>query len=146
MTTAPSPVIPSVHPALQAWLEALLADHGAVSGTVHLQQGADLHLAAHVRIPPPVLAKVALVPHGKGMAGLAQVRREPVQTCNLQSDDTGRINPTAKLVGAKAAIALPLLQGDDVRAVVGLAFDHEGELDAGLVSTLQAAVQGLSLP
>lgn len=63
------------------------------------------------------------------MAGLAQVRKEPVQTCNLQTDETGSIKPGAKAVDAQAAVALPVL--DDagaVRAVVGIAWSKEGEI------------------
>jgi hypothetical protein len=74
-------------------------------------------------------AIVAHVAHGKGMAGVAQVKKQPVQTCNLQTDDSGTIKPGAKAVGAQAAIALPVLRDDgEVRAVVGVAWDHEGEL------------------
>jgi hypothetical protein len=65
------------------------------------------------------------------MAGIAQVKREPVQTCNLQTDETGNIKPGARAVDARAAIALPVL--DDagaVRAVVGIAWNHEAEIGA----------------
>lgn len=121
----------------QAWLEAYVAKHGGLAGTVHRQTGEDLYATAAVNIPPPVLAAVEFVTHGKGMAGLAQVRRQPVQTCNLQEDDSGNINPMAKLVGGQAAIALPLLSLDgSVRAVVGIAFGFEGEIDASVEQRL----------
>lgn len=113
----------------QSFLESLLARTGGVAGTVHEQRGKDLYLTAAHNIPPPVIAIVAHVPHGKGMAGVAQVKKEPVQTCNLQTDDSGTIKPGAKAVGAQAAIALPVLTDDgDVRAVVGIAWDHERTL------------------
>lgn len=113
----------------QAWLESFLSLHGAMAGTVHLQKGEDLELVAALNIPPSLVATVRLVPRGKGMAGLAQVGKVPVQTCNLQEDDTGRINLGAKAVAARAAVALPVLDvGGDVRAVVGLAFMEEGEI------------------
>jgi hypothetical protein len=57
---------------------------GCVVGTVRVQRGEDLYLTAAQNIPPQVLAIVAHVPHGKGMAGAAQVKKAPVQTCNLQ--------------------------------------------------------------
>jgi L-methionine (R)-S-oxide reductase len=113
----------------QDWLELFIAEHRGVAGTVHVQRGEDLYLTAAHNIPPPVVAIVARVPHGKGMAGLAQVKKAPVQTCNLQTDATGNIKPGAKAVGAQAAIALPVL--DDagaVRAVVGLAWGKEREI------------------
>jgi hypothetical protein len=114
----------------QAFLESLLRDVDGVAGTVHEQRGEDLYLTAAHNIPPPVIAIVAHVPHGKGMAGVAQVKKQPVQTCNLQTDDSGTIKPGAKAVNAQAAIAVPVLDdAGDVRAVVGIAWNHERELD-----------------
>jgi hypothetical protein len=115
----------------QRWLEASIRSSGSIAGTVHFQRDGDLHLAAAVNIPPPVLERVRHVPRGKGMAGMAQVQRTPVQTCNLQTEPPGRINPMAKLVSGQAAVALPVMGADgDVRAVVGFAFAEEGELPA----------------
>ncbi len=115
----------------QEWLVDFLGRHQAVAGTVHVQRGEDLYLTAAHNIPPPVRAAVEHVPRGKGMAGLAQVRKAPVQTCNLKTDETGAVKPGAKAVDAKAGVALPVLGPDgEVRAVVGIAWMHEGELDA----------------
>lgn len=115
----------------QEWLVDFLSRHQAVAGTVHVQRGEDLYLTAAHNIPPPVRAAVEHVPRGKGMAGLAQVRKAPVQTCNLKTDETGAVKPGAKAVDAKAGVALPVLGPDgEVRAVVGIAWMHEGELDA----------------
>jgi hypothetical protein len=115
----------------QAFLETLLRNVDGVAGTVHEQRGEDLYLTAAQNIPPPVLAIVTHVPHGKGMAGVAQVKKQPVQTCNLQTDDSGAIKPGAKAVNAQAAIALPVLDDDGgVRAVVGVAWADERELDS----------------
>lgn len=115
--------------AQQEWLESFIAEQDAVAGTVHVQRGEDLYLTAAHNIPPPVVAIVARVPHGKGMAGLAQVKKSPVQTCNLQTDETGNIKPGAKAVDAQAAIALPVLDGAGaVRAVVGIAWSREGDI------------------
>lgn len=115
----------------QKWLESFLSAHGGIAGSVHLQRGEDLELVAAQNLPPPVVATVRHVPRGKGMAGLAQVRKEPVQTCNLKEDDSGNVKPGAKAVNAKAAIAMPVLDSNgEVRAVVGIAFMHEGEIPA----------------
>jgi hypothetical protein len=93
--------------------------------------GDDLYLTAAHNIPPHVVQIVAHVPHGKGMAGVAQVRKTPVQTCNLQTDQSGTIKPGAKAVDAQAAVALPVLDaGGGVRAVVGVAWRREGEISA----------------
>ena len=115
--------------AQQEWLESFIAQHDGVAGTVHVQRGEDLYLAAAHNIPPQVVAIVAHVPHGKGMAGVAQVKKQPVQTCNLQTDVTGNIKPGAKAVNAQAAIALPVLdEAGGVRAVVGIAWNEEKEI------------------
>lgn len=115
--------------AQQDWLESLIAQLGGAAGTVHVQRGEDLYLTAAHNIPLKVIAIVARVPHGKGMAGLVQVRKVPVQTCNLQTDDTGAIKPGAKAVDAQSAVALPVFDRDNaVRAVVGIAWGQEGEI------------------
>ncbi|HLL69944.1 MAG TPA: GAF domain-containing protein [Pyrinomonadaceae bacterium] len=115
--------------AQQEWLEAFIAEQGGIAGTVHVQRGEDLYLTAAHNIPPQVLAIVTHVPHGKGMAGVAQLKREPVQTCNLKTDETGNVKPGAKAVDAQAAIALPVLDAEGaVRAVVGIAWSKEGEI------------------
>jgi hypothetical protein len=133
-------------PSYQSWLESFAAEHGAAAGTIHVQRGEDLELVAALNIPPPVLNAVRLVPHGKGMAGLAQVRKAPVQTCNLKEDDTGRIKPGAKAVDARAAVALPVLDGaGQVRAVVGIAFMTEGEIPAEREQALMRAAARLPL-
>ena len=96
---------------------------------MHVQRGEDLYLTAAHNIPPPVVAIVARVPHGKGMAGMAQVKKAPVQTCNLQTDETGNIKPGAKAVDAQAAVALPIFDdAGTVRAVIGIAWSKEGEI------------------
>ena len=133
-----------LNPAHQQFLESLLERLGGVAGTVHEQRGDDLFLTAARNIPSPVVAVVAHVPRGKGMAGVAQVQKQPVQTCNLQTDDSGTIKPGAKAVGAQAAIALPVLRDDgEVRAVVGVAWDHEGELGPELTASMMQLAAGL---
>src|SRR5580692_5784912 len=110
----------------QEWLESLIKGLGGSAGTVHMQRGADLYLTAAHNIPPPVIAAVAHVPRGKGMAGIAQTTKAPMQTCNLQTDSTGNIKPGAKAVDAQAAVAVPVLNAaGDVRAVVGIAWRGE---------------------
>lgn len=112
---------------LDGWLREFLGRHGAVSGTVHLVEGDHLKLAAAVNIPAKVQEVTAQIPMGKGMAGLAWQRAQPVATCNLQDDATGDVRPGAKAVGAKAAVAFPI--GEPVRAVVGAAWMEERDLD-----------------
>jgi L-methionine (R)-S-oxide reductase len=131
--------------AQQEWLESFIAEQGGIAGTVHMQRGDDLFLTAAHNIPPQVVAIVAHVPHGKGMAGVAQVKQQPVQTCNLQTDETGNIKPGAKAVDAQAAIALPVLdEAGAVRAVVGIAWNKEGEIGPDEEQTMMK--QAAALP
>lgn len=128
----------------QSFLTSLLKQAGGVAGTVHVQRGDDLYLTAAHNIPPPVVDIVAHVAHGKGMAGIAQVKKQPVQTCNLQTDDSGTVKPGAKAVGAQAAIALPVFDDrGDVRAVVGIAWDHERELGPALEQSMMLLAAAL---
>ena len=115
---------------LEPWLQQFIQRHGAVAGTVHRRVAEDeLELAAAVNIPPPVLEKTRRIPRGKGMAGLALEREQPVSTCNLKTDTTGDVRPGAKAVNAQAAVALPVTDANGrVHAVVGLAFMDEREL------------------
>jgi L-methionine (R)-S-oxide reductase len=129
----------------QKWLELFIERHGGVAGTVHVQRGEDLYLSAAHNIPPPVVAIVTHVPRGKGMAGVAQVKKGPVQTCNLQTDGSGNIKPGAKAVSAQAAIALPVFDDNgDVRAVVGIAWNSEREIGPKEEATLMT--QAAALP
>ena len=83
----------------------------ADSGTLHFQ-GPDglLHLEAHgPGMPPSVLEKITRIPIGKGMAGLAFERAEPVTACNLQTDTTGDVRPGAKPTGLRGSIVVPVL-------------------------------------
>jgi len=112
-----------------AWLRGLLGRHGAVAGTVHVVRGDALAIAAAVNIPPKVQEVTAVIPMGKGMAGLAWQHDKPIQTCNLKEDATGAVKPGAKAVDAKAAVALPVHDGAGaIRAIVGLAWMDEREL------------------
>jgi L-methionine (R)-S-oxide reductase len=92
-------------------------------GTIHLLDGADgmLHLCAQRGLPPPVLDKVKVIPIGKGMAGIAAERRQPVQVCNLQTDASGVVRPGAKMTQMEGSLAAPMLDGTTLRGVFGIA-------------------------
>ncbi|WP_437623182.1 GAF domain-containing protein [Sorangium sp. So ce1151] len=115
---------------LEPWLQSFIAESGGIAGTVHLIEGDALALAAAVNIPEKVQEVTRVVPRGKGMAGLAWERGQPVQTCNLQTDSSGDVRPGARAVAAQAAVALPVRDASaGVRAVVGIAFAGERDLD-----------------
>ncbi|MCA8942419.1 MAG: GAF domain-containing protein [Planctomycetes bacterium] len=118
------------------WLAAFVDRHGGVSGTVHVLADEALRLRAAHNIPPKVQDVTAVIPPGKGMAGLAWERGIPVRTCNLKTDTTGDVRPGAKAVDAKAAVALPVFADDEVVAVIGIAFQDELELGAPVVDAI----------
>jgi len=129
---------------LDVWLENFLAQHGATSGTIHRFRDGGLRLAAAVNIPPPVQQLVAWVPSGKGMAGLALERREPILTCNLKEDRTGNVKPGAKAVDARAAVAIPVADAaGNVRVVVGIDFLEERDFTPADLERLQRSASTL---
>jgi L-methionine (R)-S-oxide reductase len=111
----------------QSWLEAFIRKHQGIAGSVHRRSGPDeLALVATVNIPEVVQKVVAVVPRGKGMAGLALERNAAISSCNIQADSSGQVRPGARAVNAQAAVALPVQTNDgEVRAVVGIAFAGE---------------------
>lgn len=129
----------------QSWLEGFVSTAGGIAGTVHLVTAPDLlSLAAAVRIPPQVQEIVKMVPRGKGMAGLAFERDEPISTCNIKTDATGQVRPGARMVDARAGVALPVHDaGGKVRAVVGVAFTDEKALSESELADLARAAHTL---
>jgi L-methionine (R)-S-oxide reductase len=109
----------NLHEALRLTMEQL----GAETGTIHLlESDGVLHLkAASAGIPEPVLRAVELVPIGKGMAGLAVLRKEPVSVCNLQTDTSGTARPGIKATGMEGALVVPILRGDEAVGALGIA-------------------------
>jgi L-methionine (R)-S-oxide reductase len=116
---------------MQAELEAILSRFGADTGTIHLLEDGVLILKAHVGIPPQVVQIVAKVPIGKGMAGLAAERNEPVSTCNLQADRSGDVRPGAKQTGVSGAVAVPIRDGEGrVVGTLGIGVHRQHEYSA----------------
>ncbi len=107
-------------PDLTLALDKILGHFDCAVGTLHRldQASGMLQLAAQRGIPDAVLRQVQTVPIGKGMAGLAAQRREPVQVCNLQSDTSGAARPGAKETRMEGSVAVPLLVGGTLRGVL----------------------------
>jgi hypothetical protein len=129
----------------QSWLEHFVSENGGIAGTVHLVTAPDeLSLAAAVRIPEMVQQIVKRVPRGKGMAGLAFERDEPISTCNIKTDATGQVRPGARMVDARAGVALPVHDASGkVRAIVGVAFTDEKALSESELADLGRGAQSL---
>ena len=99
----------------------------ADTGTLH-RLGPDglLHLKAWAgSIPDELLPVIRMIPVGKGIAGLAVERNEPVDLCNLQTDQSGTARPGAKQTGVRGSICVPVT--DDGKAVGALGIATEAE-------------------
>ncbi len=108
-------------------LARILEELSADSGTIHLL-GDDgvLHLkAASAGIPQVVLDTIKDVPVGKGMAGLAVERKQPVNACNIQTDVSGDVRPGARATGLQGSVVVPLLRGEDAIGALGVATRRE---------------------
>src|SRR5713101_5561672 len=108
---------------LQTILDLVLERLACTAGTIHnlYPQALLLGLRAQRNIPDGLLSRIQQIPIGKGMAGLAVERRQPVQICNLQTDTSGVAKPGAKETGMEGSIALPILADDQVVGVLGVA-------------------------
>jgi L-methionine (R)-S-oxide reductase len=107
-------------------LARVLERFGADSGTIHVVDAdGTLRLAASAGIPQVVIETVRRVPVGKGMAGLAVERRQPVNACNIQTDTTGDVRPGAKETGLQGSIVVPLLRNGEPVGALGIANQRE---------------------
>ena len=107
--------------ALGLVLGAALTHFDCQAGTIHLLRDGVLKIAAHKNIPPPVVQIVETVPIGKGIAGLAAERLEPITICNLQTDNSGQAKPGAKATGMEGSVAVPMLLDGKLQGVLGIA-------------------------
>lgn len=120
-------------------LERLLAHFDCPVGTVHLVDGQGLlQMQAQKGLPPQLLDKVQTIPIGKGMAGIAAERKEPVQVCNLQTDASGVVRPGAKVTRMEGSLAAPMLRDGKVSGVLGVAKPFEYEFTPAETATLMA--------
>jgi GAF domain-containing protein len=108
---------------LQDVLGLVLRHFACAVGTIHRLDPASglLKLCVQRGIPATILDRVGVIPIGKGMAGIAAERRQPVQVCNLQTDASGVAKPGAKETHMEGSIAVPMLVGEELRGVLGVA-------------------------
>jgi L-methionine (R)-S-oxide reductase len=104
-------------------LSAVVIHFRADTGTLHVLEDGVLQMKAlHGAFPPPLIDIIRTIPIGKGMAGLAAQRREPVTACNIQTDTSGDVRPGAKATGMEGAIVVPMLTADgELRGTLGIA-------------------------
>ena len=60
------------------------------------------------------------IPVGKGIAGVAAERREPVEMCNLQTDTSGVARSGAKQTQVQGTLAVPVLDGERLCGTLGI--------------------------
>lgn len=104
-------------------LDDLLQHFQCSAGTIHLlAESGLLELAAQRGLPEVVVAKITAIPVGKGMAGIAAERREPVQVCNLQTDTSGVVRPGARDTKMEGSVAAPMIRSDGAcKGTLGIA-------------------------
>ena len=113
-------------------LESILKSFGCETGTIHRtnDEGTVLLLVCQIGVPGELAGKIAEVPIGKGIAGAAAERREPVTLCNLQQDLGGVARPDARKTGVSGSLAVPVFSVSEPERVigtlgVGMASPHE---------------------
>jgi L-methionine (R)-S-oxide reductase len=113
---------------VQSELEDIVRRFDADTGSIHVLEGGILVLKAQVGLPPHVAEIVKLVPIGKGMAGLAFERNEPVSTCNIQTDQSGDVKSGARATGVNGAIVVPIRDSEgQARGALGIGVHREYE-------------------
>jgi GAF domain-containing protein len=127
-------------------LAAIVRQINADSGTIHLIGGDGmLHLAAATPgFPEALLETIAVIPVGKGMAGLAVERREPVDACNIQTDRSGDVRPGALSTGLAGAIVVPIFRGQEVIGSLGVANRAERVFAGNEIDALLAAGRAIA--
>jgi GAF domain-containing protein len=113
----------------QAVLDAVVADFSGATGTLHRVDPTDglLKIVSHRGIPPQLIPVIGIIPVGKGIAGVAAERREPVELCNLQQDLGGVAKEGARATNVQGSLAVPCLDGGELRGTlgVGLSVPHD---------------------
>lgn len=110
-------------PDWQQLLSVILSSFDCSAGTIHFLQPNTslLKLEAHQGIPPFLIPKLSEIPIGKGMAGIAAERREAVEMCNLQTDESGIARPAAKETKVEGSIAVPMMREGILYGTLGIA-------------------------
>ena len=104
-------------------LSDTIAAFDCTTGTIHTldEETQLLMLRAQQGIPDFLLPKMSQIPIGKGMAGIAAERREAVEMCNLQTDESGIARPSAKETKVEGSLAAPMLLNGELYGVIGIA-------------------------
>lgn len=116
-----------------AWLDEVLAAFNCQTGTLHKADGEFLDLVVAKGVPDFLLPKISRIPFGKGIAGAAAERREPVELCNLQEDLGDVARPDARQTQVSGSLAVPVFAADGERVLgtlgVGMHAPHDFSAD-----------------
>ncbi len=104
-------------------LTDIISAFDCTTGTIHIldERTQLLKLEAQQGLPDFLIPKMTEIPVGKGMAGIAAERRQPVEMCNLQKDNSGVARPAAKETKVEGSIAVPLLLDGKLYGTLGIA-------------------------
>lgn len=109
---------------IQFLMDQLLAELSCQTGTIHrtCPEGQILSLIWQVGVPDILLGKISSIPFGKGIAGVAAERQEPVELCNLQENLGGIANLDAQKTGVSGSIAVPIFayESNNVIGTLGI--------------------------
>lgn len=107
----------------QQCLADIIAAFDCTTGTIHIldERTQLLKLQAQRGLPDFLIPKMEEIPIGKGMAGIAAERRQPVEMCNLQTDNSGVARPAAKETKVEGSIAVPMLLHGKLYGTLGIA-------------------------
>ena len=121
-TTTTPLILPSQSEEWTTFLSDVLSQFECTTGTLHRFDPGDNHLKllASQRIPEVLMPVVQSIPIGKGIAGAAALRREPVEICNLQTDTSGVAKPGAKQTQVQGSLAVPIMDGDRLCGTLGI--------------------------
>lgn len=103
----------------QSILAAILEEFGCETGTIH-QASADgsmLNLVCQIGVPDSLADRISSIAFGKGIAGAAAERKEPVRLCNLQQDLGGVAKPDARKTGVAGSLAVPVFAADSDQVI-----------------------------
>jgi putative methionine-R-sulfoxide reductase with GAF domain len=106
-------------PDWNAKLDSILKNLDCQTGTIHRSNDQEsLILVSQIGVPDFLIEKISVIPFGKGIAGAAAERREPVELCNLQQDLGGVAKPDAQKTGVSGSLAVPIFSKES-GAVIG---------------------------
>jgi L-methionine (R)-S-oxide reductase len=120
---------PDRESALSQALGLILRNFQSETGTIHQLDTAtqQLHLVAHIGLPPAVIEVVKLISVGKGIAGQTVATGAPVTICNIQKDQGNVARPGAKQTGMGGALCVPMRLGTVIVGTLGIGTVREYE-------------------